>query len=115
MRRGKLIREIRSKLLEAIDTESIDWVRLALVAEITQTHSELTGFAYDIDGNPEPVIASSSAVFKLLQELRVTMASAEHGPLWRSTVIRIERDTGEINFEFQYDSPGRWTKWPHEA
>jgi hypothetical protein len=109
MKQSKLIREIRSKLIEAVDTEAIDWVYLAMVGEITNHQVKLTGFAYDGDGKQEPITLSNSEVHELLKDLRDTMASAENGPPWRSTLIRIERDSGEIGFEFRYDNPGRWT------
>src|SRR5688500_12163034 len=109
MNKSKLIREIRSKLIGDIVTESIDWVRLTIVGEITENQTKLTGFAFDRDGKHELITSSNIEVYKLLEVLRDTMASAENVPPWRSTLIRIDKDTGEISFEFEYDNPGRWT------
>jgi hypothetical protein len=112
MRRTQLNREIRSKLTEALEAASTDWVSGSFVAVLTEDPMTLVGFAHDRDGQPKPVTCDPSAVLDLLVALRDTMATTEHGPRWRSAFIRLDRVTGEINLEFEYNHPGRWARWP---
>ena len=47
-------------------------------------------------------------VFDQLEDLRKKMEAVDRTKAWRSALIRIERQSGEINIDLEYDRDGRW-------
>src|ERR1700682_2096374 len=108
MNKDQLIHEIGSKLVEDIGARKKDWTQLVLVAQFEGDDPEMTGFAYFPNGESEPVAPKNFESLDLLVKLRDVMAVADKKPPWRAALIRIDRDTGEITFEFEYEKTDRW-------
>jgi hypothetical protein len=108
MSKNQLVHKIGSKLVEDIGGRKKDWAHLVLVGRIEDDAAQMTGFVYYENGDFESVSPRESSILELLTELRRTIAAVDNKQPWLSCLIRIDRDTGEINFEFEYDKAGRW-------
>ena len=107
MNKDQLIHEIGSKLVEDIGVRKVNWTHLVLVGIIEQDNPEMAGFVY-MNGEHEPVAPRDFSILRLLEKLRKAMAAADKKEPWCSCLIRINRATGAIDFEFEYDKVDRW-------
>ena len=108
MTKDQLIHEIGSKLAADIGSRKKDWAHMVLVGTIERDEPEISGFAYYKNGKHEPVAPRDFSILELLSKLRKTMAADDKNSPWRTSLIRVDRDSGEITFKFEYDKPGRW-------
>ncbi len=84
------------------------WTHLALVSVFEGGGPDASGFCYLGDGRSVPVSPSDFAIFDVLEELRAAMARAdETGRSWAAALVRVERDGGRFDVEFEYDHPER--------
>jgi hypothetical protein len=109
-----------------------DWKQLVLVSQIEDGAPDLTGFCYTGDGRAILVTPSDFAIFDVIEALRDAMARADadgdttgsveedtkgdakgepKGP-WRAALFRLDRETGQLTAEFEYDRPERWLVTP---
>jgi hypothetical protein len=105
-----------------------DWKQLVLVSQIDEGTPDLTGFCYIEDGRAILVTPFDFAIFDLIEALRDAMARADaegdakgdtkenttqntKGP-WRAALFRLDRETGQLTAEFEYDRPERWLVTP---
>ena len=108
MNKDELIHEIGSKLVKDVGSRNRNWAHLVVVGRIERDQPQMTGLAYSMDGEHEPASPRDFDILDLLLELRNVMASADKKAPWRTSLIRINRDTGEVTFEFEYDKADRW-------
>jgi hypothetical protein len=109
MNKEKLIHEIGSKIIEDIGSRKKNWTHLVLVGTVKRTgEPEMTGFAYFGDGKHAPAAPRDFDILELLDELREAMAVSDKTSPWLTSLIRIERETGEITIDFEYDDADRW-------
>lgn len=109
-----------------------DWKQLVLVSQIEDGAPDLTSFCYTGDGRAILVTPSDFAIFDVIEALRDAMARADadgdttgsdeqdtkgdakgesKGP-WRAALFRLDRETGQLTAEFEYDRPERWLVTP---
>ena len=105
-----------------------DWKQLVLVSQIDEGTPDLTGFCYIEDGRAILVTPFDFAIFDLIEALRDAMARADaegdakgdtkenttqntKGP-WRAALFPLDRETGRLTAEFEYDRPERWLVTP---
>jgi len=105
-----------------------DWKQLVLVSQIEDGTPDLTGFCYTEDGRAILVTPTDFAIFDVIEALRDAMARADaegdakgdtkenttqntKGP-WRAALFRLDRETGQLTAEFEYDRPERWLVTP---
>jgi hypothetical protein len=105
-----------------------DWKQLVLVSQIEDGTPDLTGFCYTEDGRAILVTPTDFAIFDVIEALRDAMARADDkgevkgdtkgdakentkGP-WRAALFRLDRETGQLTAEFEYDRPERWLVTP---
>jgi hypothetical protein len=108
MDRNQLIHEIGKTIIEAIGSRKPKWRHIVQVVTFEDGSSGINGFVYFEDGRHEPVTPRSFATTKLLEELRAAMAEVDRKAPWRCALIQIDRNTGEIKFDFEYDRADRW-------
>ena len=111
MNKNKLIHDIGSKLIKDISPRR-KWDHLVLACRIEQDEPQMNGFAFTKDGKHVPVAPTDFDIPDLLLELRNSMAASDKKAPWLACLIRIERDSGEIDFEFEYDKAERWVITP---
>jgi len=72
----------------------------------------MSGFAYLENGEHEPYAPRDFSILKLLVDLRNAMATDDKVDPWRSALLRVARDSSEIEAEFEYDKASRWAVTP---
>jgi hypothetical protein len=93
------------------------WTHLVLVSRVGDGMLNMNGFCYTADGDATPVSPRDFSIFDVLQELReamakTDMAKADGKTPWIAALFRIERETGKLNAEFEYERPERWAITP---
>jgi hypothetical protein len=106
--KDELITEIGSRLGQDIGSRRPDWNDIVQSGIVEKNEPEMSGFVYFGDGKVQPTSPRDFSVLDLLLELRDTMASTEKKGAWLACLIRVNRASGDINFEFEYDRPDRW-------
>jgi hypothetical protein len=88
------------------------WTHLALTSRIDDGMLNMNGFCYTADGDAVPVSPRDFSIFDVLQELRDAMAQADGKAPWIAALFRIERKTGKLNADFEYEHIERWAITP---
>jgi hypothetical protein len=104
------------RLAEAIAGDSAllldGWTHLVLVSRVEADTPDLTGFCYTADGRAASVAPKDFGIFDALEQLRAAMAEADGKKPWIAALFRIERETGKLAMEFEYNQPERWIVTP---
>jgi hypothetical protein len=88
------------------------WTYLVLTSRIEDGMLNMNGFCYTDDGDAVPVSPRDFSIFDVLQELRDAMAKADGKAPWIAALFRIERKTGKLNADFEYEHIERWAITP---
>jgi hypothetical protein len=93
------------------------WTHLVLVSRVEDGMLNMNGFCYTADGDAVPVSPRDFSIFDVLQELReamakTDMAKADGKSPWIAALFRIERQTGKLDAEFEYEQLERWAITP---
>ena len=88
------------------------WTHLVLTSRLEDGMLNMNGFCYTDDGKAVPVSPRDFSIFDVLHELRDAMAKGDGKTPWIAALFRIERKTGKLNAEFEYERPGRWAITP---
>jgi hypothetical protein len=88
------------------------WTHLVLASRIEDGMLNMNGFCYTEDGDAVPVSPKDFSLFDVLQELRDAMAQADGKAPWIAALFRIERKTGKLNADFEYEHLERWAITP---
>jgi hypothetical protein len=112
MDRDALIHRLAETI--AADSELLldGWTHLVLTSRIEDGMLNMNGFCYTADGDAAPVSPRDFSVFDVLQELREAMAKADGKAPWIAALFRIERKTGKLNADFEYEHIERWAITP---
>jgi hypothetical protein len=112
MDRNALIRRLAETI--AGDSELLldGWTHLVLTSRIEDGMLNMNGFCYTAEGDPIPVSPRDFSIFDVLQELREAMTSADGKAPWIAALFRIERKTGKLNADFEYEHIERWAITP---
>ena len=84
------------------------WTHLVLVSRVEDGMLNMNGFCYTADGDAVPVSPRDFSIFDVLQELRDAMAKADGKAPWIAALFRVERKTGKLNADFEYEHVERW-------
>lgn len=109
-----LIAELGRTLARDARVADTPWVRYALIVRITDGKAQVNGFAYDDDGHARPATPRGREIHDVLQALREATRVPGKAP-WGACVVRIERESGRIGVEFEYDHPEAWDVTPQNA
>lgn len=104
-RADALIQEIGSEIVRGSKFAARPWDRIVVVAEIAD-RKRLFGYVY-WDGNQwEAATPDGFRALTLFQELRAATQAPGKAP-WQRCLVRIDRETGKIDIEFDHDG-SRW-------
>lgn len=112
MNRDKLIHKLGNKIIKDIGSRRGEWAHIVMVGSFENGEAQMNGFAYDNKGAHVPVAPRDFDILETLRELREAMAAADRKAPWVACLFRIDRSTGEIAGEFEYENSGRWTITP---
>ena len=88
------------------------WTHLVLTSRIEDGMLNMNGFCYTDDGDAIPVSPRDFSIFDVLQELRDAMAKVDGKSPWIAALFRIERQTGKLDADFEYEHIERWAITP---
>ena len=107
----KLIHEIGAVIVQSPRIAALEWQHLVFVANVEREHTTLSGFAYDRSGKSRPASPGGMQTLDKIAALREAMRMDGSEP-WAACLIRIERSTGKIAMDFEYEDPSRWAITP---
>jgi hypothetical protein len=107
MNKDDIIAEIGVRLGEDVGSRKPDWRDIVQSGIVLKNEPEMSGFVYFDAGKVQPISPHDFSILDLLVELRDVMAADRKG-IWQACLIRVNRASSEINFEFEYDSADRW-------
>lgn len=108
MSRDDLILKLGNEIIKDIGKRAQNWQHIVMVGSYEDDDAAMKGFAYLADGTAEPIAPMEFEPFDALNKLREAMAKEDGGDPWVGALLRIERSTGELDGEFEYDDPERW-------
>jgi|tagenome__1003787_1003787.scaffolds.fasta_scaffold20859330_2 hypothetical protein len=88
------------------------WTHLVLTSRIEDGMLNMNGFCYTDEGDAVPVSPRDFSIFDVLQELRDAMSKAHSKAPWIAALFRIERKTGKLDADFEYEHIERWAITP---
>jgi len=105
---------IGEMVLRSEDPQKYDWELISIVYDISDSHSANSGFLYFgnkviptvIGINGEPM-----AIANKIREFRNAMAE-QTGKKFKQLLIQMERETGRIKIDFDFDKGNKWTIVP---
>src|SRR5258708_38149274 len=102
-----LVQEIGSLLFNDSEISDREWSHLMIVAQLREFSTKVNGFAYHEDGEAVPTSPSNFEVPKKFEELSKAMREAGKNS-WSACLVRIDRSSGDVSIDFEYDSPEKW-------
>lgn len=107
MERGDLVQELATLLVEDPEISSREWDQLAIVAQVSKESTDVSGFAYQRDGE---AIATGPENFSFLDKVeqlqRVMQEPGEKS--WKAILIKVNALSGAFKVYFEYDNPEKW-------
>ncbi len=107
MDKDELVQEIGTMLMQDPDIGSVAWRHLAIVAQMMPGSTKVNGFAYREVGRPVPTSPGNFDVLKKFRELREAMIEPGKES-WKACLVRLDKLSGEISIDFEYDHPEKW-------
>ncbi len=111
MDKNDLIHALGAALASDPDIAGEAWEQLILVGQFKPGSISLNGFLYDASGRATPAAPSDFTAHDHLESLREVMAKGGEDR-WRACLIRIDRSSGKISVDFEYDAPEKWEITP---
>ncbi|MDI4231944.1 hypothetical protein OZ411_03840 [Bradyrhizobium sp. Arg237L] len=106
-----LLHEIAGMVAQSETKESRDWAGISVVAIVDEASVQVSSYRYDADGRAEPGDPGDLSVNRKFRELNNVMRQPT-GRQWKSALMQIRRDTGEVTTDFEYDDASRWKVTP---
>lgn len=109
MSQNDLVMKIGELIISDSAVRAASWDALSFVATIQPGHLQRTGYRFlATEWEGLQLEEYSLELFDSLQELQDAMA-AETGNRWKQALIHITRPGPEIDIQFEYDDPTRWS------
>jgi len=119
MNRDEIVTRLGSQLVEDIGARAPDWKHIVMVGRFRDDDPGMNGFVYLSDGTAQSFAPEDLSILDTLAELRTAMAKADRKEPWKAALFTINRATGELDGEFEYDDPSRWaisfSNWKRRA
>ena len=97
--------------------EEPSWKRLVLIVKFRKTSSRLQGVAILESGGTAPVTTENDGdegVVSVLQQLRKVMAKEDKSGPFVAWLIRLAKESGEMDIDFEHKNPDRWDYDPRD-
>ena len=111
--RNELIARIGRLLVADPAVADGQWHGYALVVRYADgaIARRLAGFRYDADGTHRAATPEDGRLGPAFDDLREATRLPGREP-WGACVLRLERNTGRLAVDFEYDDPARWDVTP---
>lgn len=84
------------------------WVGIAVLGNFSHGQQRMTGYQYLADGKFAPAVPYNLDVLESLWVLRKEMTKDDE-TTWHQCLIHITKPDLDIDIQFEYDDPDRWT------
>lgn len=84
-----------------------EWDAVALVVTLTETDNGSAGYTYDGE-NWRAASMGGDEFFDLCEDLQ-EITRTPSGETWKQALIHITKPGPQINVQFEYDDPRRWS------
>lgn len=100
-------------LMIAQDEKYVDreWDAMSLVAIVTDTSVDMTGFSYVAGEKPKPGTPRNGDIMDQLVQFRQLTRRGGSAP-WKAVLIQIAKQEMRIDVAFEYDDAQRWKVTP---
>ena len=115
--RDQLIQKLAAAILNDEGLMEEPWKRLVLIAKFFEASSRLEGVAILASGDTAPVTTENDGkdgVASVLEQLRKVMANEDKSGPFTACLIRIAKDSGEIDMDFEHKNRNRWDYDPRD-
>ena len=104
-----LVHQIGTTILNNARIKSEPWDALSFASTITTGGRQMNGYRYEGD-DWEATLPKGDIelIMDMLSDLQDAMAAAT-GKRWKQALIHITRPGPEIDVQFEYDDPTRWS------
>ena len=105
---------IGEMVLRSEKPQEYDWELISIVYDISDSHSANSGFLYTNEKTIPTGIGIDSepmAIANKIREFRNAMAE-QTGKKFKQLLIQMERETGRIKIDFDFDKGNKWTIVP---
>lgn len=115
--RDQLIQMLGTAILNDEGLMEEPWKRLVLIVKFFETSSRLKGVAILEGGDDVPVTTENDGddgVASVLEQLRKVMANEDKSSPFVACLIRVAKDSGEIDIDFEHKNRDRWDYDPRD-
>lgn len=115
--RDQLIQKLGAAILNDEGLMEEPWKRLALIVKFFETSSRLKGVALLESGDDVPVTTENDGndgVASVLEQLRKLMAKEDKSKPFVACLIRVAKDGGEMDIDFEHKNRDRWDYDPRD-
>lgn len=106
--------EIGEMVLQSDKPKEHNWKLISIVYDVSDTHTANSGFSYTDERIIPTGIGIDSEPMKVankIREFRDAMAE-QTGKKFKQLLIQMERETGRIKIDFDFDKGNKWTIVP---
>lgn len=100
----ELVQELGEAMIDSPDYQARDWLAASLVINLDDGAQQF-GYLY-LAGDAWEACTPGFATLRIAPRLRDAMRVEGQAP-WKQCLIQIDRETAEIDIDFDYDG-GRW-------
>jgi|GEM_PF-2039631 len=110
---NEIVFDIARDVMEAKNLIDLKWDKVAVVVDLNDGHFAQSGFIYLAD-EVEPCTVKTADRKLFSNDCRRLQSSIleETGKTVRQMLIQVERNTGKIKIDFEFDNPARWSIGP---
>ena len=103
-----LVMKIGAMILRDQEYADDRWNSIALIGDLARGRVSMTGYQY-LDGDTfAPAVPFNDEILDKMEELRAEMKKIK-GTEWHKCLIQIAKPDFDIDVEFEYDDPDRWS------
>lgn len=111
---NKYILDLGSLILQGTDVLNNEWNSLTFVFDVNEGHMANSGFLYKEDSIRPATASIEDDPMALVNKMREfqTVVFQQCGHKFKQLLIQIEKKTGRIKIDFEFDDAHRWTICP---
>ncbi|QTD56126.1 hypothetical protein [Parasphingorhabdus cellanae] len=106
-----VLHEIGAMIVQDEKYAGRQWEAMSLVAIVTPTSVDMTGFSYDANGKSSPGTPRNGDIMDKLQNFQQVTQIEGQGP-WKTVLIQISKPEMNVAVSFEYEDANKWKVTP---
>ncbi len=107
----RLLQNVAALIVQDEKYRDRSWDAMSLVAIVTDTGVDMSGFSYREGAKPQPGTPRNGEIMDKLRTLR-TLTQRDGQAPWKAVLMQIKKPDMNIRVVFEYDDAGRWKITP---